>query len=548
VGAIDLSSFIWPDVAQGRQPQSALPIDWSSPINDGLVFAFEPAYGQRNAVFGEPGEALGTGVTQGTGPYGRQLNFSGSQGNRACSFGQLSGLKGATQATWDILVYFNATNVNSHFFGQWDGTSNQWLLQANGAGGLIWVAADDGLGNRARFDSATSPLNAVGWYRIICSWRGNFAGGQTILVNGNVNTNSTAYGTAAIGNGPNYLQLGTVNGGSALPGSVAFARAWKRGKSLAEMKALNDAMWLPMAPPIPLNVIASGGGPAAIAGNANASPASAGALTTSILVASAGASTTAESAALTTAIATAASKAATTASSAAISTSIAIATVATATTGKTAALSTSIPVTASRSASTSSAAGLGSSAAAIAANQSASTGSSAAVTTAIRTAASQSAQTGSAAALGAVQAAIAASATASTATSAALTTGISATAAASATTQTSSALSTAIRVASGASASTGSNAALAGAVSAAIAATNAAATAYAAAITTQIIAASTGSASPSSGASISGYMVVPGDIALDDYALCDISTNDLLPWSIAARDSSPWSIRVSDIG
>lgn len=265
-----------------QQPQHAALIDWSSPLAKGLVFAFEPAYLQRNAASGVPGEALGAGVARAAGINGIEYAFSGAQASRSCSFGVNQSLMGAPAATWDILIKFNAANPSSHFFGQWD-NSVYWLMQAN-AGTLVWVAADDNSGNRSRFDVA-SAFTASGYYRVIASWRGSSGGtgDRSVLINGVEKSSSqssaaaTAIGTA---NTLDYLQLGMVAGGTPLNGSIVFARAWARGMSLAEMRALNNSpyqmfkaparkVWLPSSGASNLAAAASGassaGGSASLA-------------------------------------------------------------------------------------------------------------------------------------------------------------------------------------------------------------------------------------------------------------------------------------------
>ena len=232
---------------RSKQPLRPPKIDYSNPISKYLVFAFEAGVGQRDLVTGVAGSALGSGVSLSAGNFGRQFNFSGSQASGACAFGVHHGLDGATSATWDILVYFNTSNPTAHLFGQWDGYSQQWLIQAN-SGGVVWVPADgDGTGfYRTRFDSASSLFPSAGWYRVIASWRGGT--NYTFLVNGvdktstfsTISSNATYIGTD---NTSDTLQIGTVYGGSALNGSVVFARAWRRGFSLQECLGLHAEPW-----------------------------------------------------------------------------------------------------------------------------------------------------------------------------------------------------------------------------------------------------------------------------------------------------------------
>ena len=193
------------------------------------------------------GSKLGTGATVGLGKFGNQINFSGSQASGACAFGVHHGLDGATSATWDILVYFNTSNPTTHLFGQWDGFTQEWIVQAN-AGTMVWVPADgNGAGlARTRFDSASSLFPSAGWYRVIASWRGGTD--YTVLINGidktstfsTVSSSATSIGTDNI---YDTLQIGMVYGGTALNGSVAFARAWRRGMSTDECRRLHADAW-----------------------------------------------------------------------------------------------------------------------------------------------------------------------------------------------------------------------------------------------------------------------------------------------------------------
>ena len=225
-----------------RQPLKAAKIDYSNPISKEIVFAFEAGAGQRDLVTGVAGESIGSGVSPSAGKFGRDFDFSGSQANRSCSFGVHLGLMGATEATWDIMIYFDAGNASAHFFGQWD-NNQKWLLQ-NNVGQLVWVPAqDDSLGRR-RFNSSAPVFGSAGWYRVILSWFGGSSAvmmiNRSVVGATQVNSNGVVIGPA---NTADYLQIGMVNGGSPLAGNVLFARAWRRGLSLSEMFSLNDNPW-----------------------------------------------------------------------------------------------------------------------------------------------------------------------------------------------------------------------------------------------------------------------------------------------------------------
>ena len=227
-----------------RRPSYQVGIDWGNPITAGLAFAFDAAYGKRDLVTGVTGGAAGAGIVPGIGRFGPQTTFSGTQADNSYEFGVHKGLFGATGTTFDILVYFSTGNQTSHFFGQWDGNDQEWLLQ-NSGGTLVWVAADDTMSgtNRTRFDLSFAFTNA-GWYRIIAAWRGGTD--RTLIINGvekvpSVNqSNATAVSTTSL----DKITIGKTVGGSALNGTIVFARAWRRGLTNGECRALSSAPWI----------------------------------------------------------------------------------------------------------------------------------------------------------------------------------------------------------------------------------------------------------------------------------------------------------------
>jgi hypothetical protein len=228
---------------RASQPQEAVTINWQNPISNGLVFAFEASQGHRDIAKISPAlvDPIGAGVAaNGASRYGINYTFSGSQANRACSFGLNTSLQGATQASWDILIYFNNASPTAHFFSQWD--FNQWWLFQVTSGSLTWVAADDQAGNRTRFDMSNA-FPTAGWYHVTASWLG---GANRLLVINGVDvssltgiTQSAATNIDNRANASDYLQIGMVNGGNALAGAVAYARIWKRSLSINQMMALH---------------------------------------------------------------------------------------------------------------------------------------------------------------------------------------------------------------------------------------------------------------------------------------------------------------------
>jgi len=227
-----------------RRPSYQVGIDWGNPITAGLAFAFDAAYGKRDLVTGVTGGAAGAGIVPGIGRFGPQTTFSGTQADNSYEFGVHKGLFGATGTTFDILVYFSTGNQTSHFFGQWDGNDQEWLLQ-NSSGTLIWVAADGTVADtdRTRFDLSAAFASA-GWYRIIASWRGGT--NRTLLINGvekNAPVNQSTATIVGTTTG-DKITIGKTVGGSALNGTVVFARAWRRGLTNGECWALSSAPWI----------------------------------------------------------------------------------------------------------------------------------------------------------------------------------------------------------------------------------------------------------------------------------------------------------------
>lgn len=216
---------------------------FSAPWNRGLKFAFEASLGKRDLVTNYASGPV-SGVSFSGGVKGVQANFSGSQADKSCTFGVHHGMDGATEATWDVLVYFSGANPTGIICGQWDGYTQEWLLKAS-SGSLIWVPADGNLSIRTRFD-LSGAFPTAGWYRIICSWWSTSS--KLLLINGVDKTTSLSVvstGAANIGtnNTTDELQIGMASGNSALNGAVVFARAWNVKKTLAELQDLHNVPW-----------------------------------------------------------------------------------------------------------------------------------------------------------------------------------------------------------------------------------------------------------------------------------------------------------------
>lgn len=216
---------------------------FSAPWNRGLKFAFEASLGKRDLVTNYASGPV-SGVSFSGGVKGVQANFSGSQADKSCTFGVHHGMDGATEATWDVLVYFSGANPTGIICGQWDGHTQEWLLQAS-SGSLIWVPADNSLSARTRFD-LSGAFPTAGWYRIICSWWSTSS--KLLLINGvnktaSISVISTDAASIGTNNTVDELQIGMASGNSALNGAVVFARAWNVKKTLAELQDLHNVPW-----------------------------------------------------------------------------------------------------------------------------------------------------------------------------------------------------------------------------------------------------------------------------------------------------------------
>lgn len=221
-------------IPRTRQPQNA-----ARPLGDGLVFAWEGSHPQSELAYGIR-MSTGSGVASTPSQHGITATFSGSQADLAVS-GTFDGLAGATASTFDILVYFAIANPTAKLFSQWDGDHRRWTVEVSG-GTLIWVAGDGfGPGTaRSRFD-LSGAIPSAGWYRLQGAWYGQ--GSAELLLNGQRQSLSVIQTDCTlITSTPDPIQIG-ASGGQPLTGQVAFARVWRRGLSLGELRALYGLPW-----------------------------------------------------------------------------------------------------------------------------------------------------------------------------------------------------------------------------------------------------------------------------------------------------------------
>lgn len=278
------------------QPQGAVEIDWSNPLTQGLVFAVE---GDNPTNFARRVQrnVLGAGASSGVGVHGRQVDFSGSVADFACSWPS-SDMYGATESTIELLFYYTNTS-GSHVFSQWSSESNHWLLQVSGSTGAVWVPAEDNSGYRRRWDGTAFVQNA--WQHVVASWRGGSS--YSFVVNGVPKVlsavNSTATSIRSAGTSP--VMLGTCKYGNDITGSIAFARAWRRGFTDAEIDSLFQnayQIFKPVQRRIYFDVGASAPAGAVLEGAASGAASASGALTTGIPIAGAALSVATASGAL----------------------------------------------------------------------------------------------------------------------------------------------------------------------------------------------------------------------------------------------------------
>lgn len=218
-----------------RQPQYPVQINGENRFTRGLVFAYEGSFSQYDLITNTARNALGSGASDGVGPYGRQIDFSGTVADGACLWPSHTSLYGATETTVDILFYLANVSASPHLFHQWNAGTNHWLLQPSTTN-LVWVAAEDNSNNRRRWD-LTGAFPTAGWYRVIASWQGG--ANKCLYINGVDKTQSlsavNAIATQIRTTGTSGIQIGTTTAGNDLTGSVVFARAFKRGMSNAEV-------------------------------------------------------------------------------------------------------------------------------------------------------------------------------------------------------------------------------------------------------------------------------------------------------------------------
>lgn len=215
------------------QPQGPVGIDYSNPVCRDLVFAVEGSQGTRDLVkpdFGsfKPTAPMPSGMAQVFGAASPSI-YSARQD-----------LAGATAATWQVL--FKMSVLGAEIFEQWTGTQ-RWLVQTPGS--IIWVAAQDNAGNRRRWDVTGTQFVVDYWYSLILSWRGG--SDASVLLNGTFKTLSSVNAVAtAIGTGLPAVRVGSI---TTTGGSVALARAWRRGLSESEMLSLHANPWQIFKPP-----------------------------------------------------------------------------------------------------------------------------------------------------------------------------------------------------------------------------------------------------------------------------------------------------------
>jgi len=130
VGAVDLSQYLWPDVAQGRQPQAGpLEIDWGNPLTRAASLLFTAANPTLDSASRRTNTVSAT--SKGTSPYGAAQVFNG-----AASIITTPLTSSATQRTYWFRVLPNSTADLSRIFDKVSSaqpTTQELLYWQNGA-------------------------------------------------------------------------------------------------------------------------------------------------------------------------------------------------------------------------------------------------------------------------------------------------------------------------------------------------------------------------------------------------------------------------------
>lgn len=241
------------------QPLSTAQIDVANPLASGLVFCADVGpFGISEGIKRlQPSTFLGSigyaGQYRGAYLSSGSVNWRWGDDVVASSSPVNGVVSGATQTTVDVLFRSRNIGASYHLFSQWNISSgNHWLVQVNGSG-LIWVAAQDGSGNRRRWDGS-SLFTQAKWHRLILSWRGGSS--MAAWLDGVDITSSLSSVDAvatSIATNPTAMLIASAAGGTP-DVDLSFARLWNRGLSNAEGRQLATGRPWQILQPLPRRI------------------------------------------------------------------------------------------------------------------------------------------------------------------------------------------------------------------------------------------------------------------------------------------------------
>ena len=220
------------------QPQGRVEIDWSHPLSEGLIFAFDPA-GWRNAVTGVAMTAVG-GASRFPGPTGQRLRTLASADVLTCPIPRV-------ESTSPLYTYARATALASN-------TTRKRLLRLSNAtaGTIVSFDYGDGSVNSALvgiqtasgFPSlGTNSAPVIGDQDVYFGHDGTASSnGLTVIVDGVAGTTNYGAQAARLAHA-DTLHLG--NNSSALPwnGYIESVFIWTRPIPTDERAPLRENPW-----------------------------------------------------------------------------------------------------------------------------------------------------------------------------------------------------------------------------------------------------------------------------------------------------------------
>lgn len=226
---------IFPRKRWTRKPPHGTPIDWSNPLNAGLVgcWAFGESAGPPvEAITGLPFAMSGT-TTWGSGPYGTSLQSDGSSGYGVASFPALDGLFAFSVC----LLWSDRAGDGAYTRIVEYGANNGWSFDTN----------DDFQANKVRFYSVgagaaiySSATICDGTWHVLHGTNNNIT--TKLYVDGTLN--STSAGGSGYGPAASNLSLFRYGGGGFISTSkVAGLWAWNRVLGAAEVAAHAANPW-----------------------------------------------------------------------------------------------------------------------------------------------------------------------------------------------------------------------------------------------------------------------------------------------------------------